>query len=310
VIRGRTAETHAAEAAAVEPEAVLEPDAEADLQRELAQIEAERDARRAEREARRQHMSEGDVAEENVSRLFDATDSRLSTDENTRRRANIEHLKAAVAARAAEEQLSGPAEPQDDTAQYRADLAQVMRPRRVQKQGERRSQRPQGERPRQTPLVLVSEQRVDEGENRASPRASIVRPRRVTRGSAALAQDHEDDLPETPPLRLAETDQVAPPPAAPEPSRAQEMRFTDFLEEEEAYDLTDVAAAACGYATRHLRQEVFSRSEVIRLVIEGSGGTATREEALRGFGLVLNAGQIQKVSRGQFRLTRHSPYYE
>ena len=195
VIRGRAPEARnetetadvspAAAEETAEEDSTLTPDAEAELQRELAQIESEREARRAEREARRQHMNGGDVAEANVSRLFDATDSHLSTDENTRRRANIEHLKAAVAARAAEEQLTGPQEPRDDTAQYREDLAQVMRPRRVQNNGRRRSDRPASEQPRQTPLVLVSEQRVDEGSNRPAPQASIVRPRRITRGGAA-----------------------------------------------------------------------------------------------------------------------------
>lgn len=314
VIRGRTNGTPSTEAAAptlvepeVEEESTLAPDAEADLQRELAQIEAEREARRAEREARRQHMNGDDVAEANVSRLFDATDSHLSTDENTRRRANIEHLKAAVAARAAEEQLSGPQEPHDETAQYREDLAQVMRPRRVQKDGQRSSSRPGGSRPRQTPLVLVSEQRVDAGENRASARASVVRPRRVTRGSAAVAmsQDEPEMERSAAPLRLAQTDRPAPEASIDEPDQG----FAAFLEEHGVEDLTAMAAAACGYAGRHAQDGVFGRSEIVRLLAEGSGGTAGREDTLRAFGIILNEGQIEKVSRGQFRLTRHSPYY-
>ena len=317
VIRGRApeaSEENTAEAADAAPVAqepsTLEPDAEEDLQRELAQIEAERTARRAEREARRQHLAGGDMAEANVSRLFDATDSRLSTDETARRRANIAHLKAAVAARAAEEQLGGNAEPQDATAQYREDLAQVMRPRRVQKDGQRRSDRPAGERPRQTPLVLVSEQRVDSGDNRPAPRASIVRPRRIVRaaaGGAATARVLEDDHSE--PLALTAEARVTRIPAPEENLFGAEQSFLDYLREREVDDLEDIASAACGYATHVMGQEIFGRAEVIRLIQDGADITASREEAMRVFGQVLNDGQIEKIRRGQFRLTTRSPYY-
>ena len=326
VIRGRAPEAQnapetadaspaAAEATAAvdvpaEEDATLAPDAEAELQRELAQIEAEREARRAEREARRQHMSGGDVAEANVSRLFDATDSHLSTDENTRRRANIEHLKAAVAARAAEEQLTGPQEPRDDTAQYREDLAQVMRPRRVQNNGRRRSDRPASEQPRQTPLVLVSEQRVDEGNNRPSPQASIVRPRRVTRGGAALAHAQQEDRDEdqAAPLTLAANDRVTRIPEPEENLFDTDQSFHAFLREQDIEDLTEVASAACGFLAVQRGQQVFSRSEVIRMVQDRPGDSVTREEAIRAFGRVLNDGQIEKIRRGQFRLSPRSPY--
>lgn len=304
-------ETAAADIPA-EEDATLAPDAEAELQRELAQIEAEREARRAEREARRQHMSGGDVAEANVSRLFDATDSHLSTDENTRRRANIEHLKAAVAARAAEEQLTGPQEPRDDTAQYREDLAQVMRPRRVQNNGRRRSDRPASEQPRQTPLVLVSEQRVDEGNNRPAPQASIVRPRRVTRGGAALAhaqqEDRDEDDNQAAPLTLAAYDRVTRMPEPEENLFDADQSFHLFLEEQDIEDLTEVASAACGFLAVQRGQQVFSRSEVIRMVQDRPGDSVTREEAIRAFGRVLNDGQIEKIRRGQFRLSARSPY--
>lgn len=304
-----TEETAAVDVPA-EEDATLAPDAEAELQRELAQIEAEREARRAEREARRQHMSGGDVAEANVSRLFDATDSHLSTDENTRRRANIEHLKAAVAARAAEEQLTGPQEPRDDTAQYREDLAQVMRPRRVQNNGRRRSDRPASEQPRQTPLVLVSEQRVDEGNNRPAPQASIVRPRRVTRGGAALAHAQQEDRDEdqAAPLTLAANDRVTRMPEPEENLFDADQSFHAFLREQDIEDLTEVASAACGFLAVQRGQQVFSRSEVIRMVQDRPGDSVTREEAIRAFGRVLNDGQIEKIRRGQFRLSPRSPY--
>ncbi len=317
VIRGRPPQDAAPEAsdetAAEVPEddATLDPDAEAELQRELAQIESERQARRAEREARRQHMEgEADVSEANVSRLFDATDSRLSTDENARRRANIEHLKAAVAARAAEEQLNGPQEPQDDTARYREDLAQVMRPRRVQKDGQRRSNRPaSGNRQRQTPLVLVSELRVDSSSAAPAPRASVV-PRRIARGNAAVAEQPDTEVEAVSQPQPQQVTPTRPAPApAPEPQSDENESFAEYLVAEEADSLRDIAAAATGYATHVMGQEIFQRSEIIRMIIAGSNETAGREDALRVFGILVNDDEIEKVSRGQFRLTRHSPYF-
>ena len=306
VIRGRAAEGAAAVAMQDEDEAdrtrpkrwrrrrQLDPDAEADLQRELAQIEAERAARRAEREARRQHMNEGDVAEDNVSRLFDATDNRLATDENTRRRANIEHLKAAVAARSAEEQLAGPAEPSDDTAPYREDLAQVMRPRRVQKDGQRRSSRPASDRRvRQTPLVLVSEQRVDARDAQAPASASVVRPRRVTRGNAAAApaQDGAATRTTDPEARSRLVRKIAqrPTPArnrprhrrTPRRNRASPLSWPRRGSIPAISTPSPARPAATGPESEN---DSFGRSEVVHLVLDDSGIDASREDVLRAFG--------------------------
>lgn len=119
--------------------------------------------------------------EEDVDRLFEATNSRLGQAETTRRRANIEHLKAAVAARVAETRLSLSGSnvselgaSNDQTADYREDLARVMRPRRVRVDMSRRAPRNED---RPAPLMLVSEQRVDD---MPAP-AGVVIPRRVSR---------------------------------------------------------------------------------------------------------------------------------
>lgn len=298
----------------------LDPEDEAELQRELAAIEADREARRAEREARRSQLEgEGDQSEADVRRLFEATDSRLSTDENSRRRANIGHLKAAVAARDAEDRLGETPEPEDETVQYREDLARVMRPRRVQKDGQRRSDRPEGDGPRPAPLVLVSEQRVDAVTGRSSARvaasASIVRPRRVVKGNLAMAEDMLEDQPEdmqvAAPLRLEPQHAIAQIVETPPEENIFQAGgdFSAFAVEHGAVELIDLAAAATGFATHISGHSVFSRSEVISLILEGTGGAASREDALRAFGLILNDGQIEKIRRGEFRLTRQSDFY-
>ncbi|MBF9058228.1 hypothetical protein HKCCSP123_03450 [Rhodobacterales bacterium HKCCSP123] len=128
---------------------------------------------------------------DDADRLFNATEDRLSHADTSRRRANIEHLKAAVAARTADRKLSPVGETglEDATADYREDLAHVMRPRRVRVDVTRR----RGEA-RTAPLVLVSEQRVDDMPE--APKAP-VRPRRVSAGEGAA------------PLQLASGDATA-----------------------------------------------------------------------------------------------------
>lgn len=110
-----------------------------------------------------------------MDRLFDATDDRMANVETSRRRANIQHLKAAVAARVAERRLveAGVRDGDDSvdaTAEYRDDLARVMRPTRVRVDVTRRRD------VRTAPLVLVSEQRVDRNDELDG---EDVRPRRV-----------------------------------------------------------------------------------------------------------------------------------
>jgi hypothetical protein len=116
-----------------------------------------------------------------ADRLFEATDERLAHADTSRRRANIEHLKAAVAARTAERELApeGEEDAGDGTEDYRDDLAEVMRPRRVRVDVTRRRSDA-----RPAPLVLVSEQRIETDDVPAAP----VRPRRVGMNVGATEQ--------------------------------------------------------------------------------------------------------------------------
>lgn len=200
---------------------LLSPEAEAALQAELAALEAEiglpeaaaapaapqpqaAAAPAAEAEPRRR-LDSG--ADDSVSRLIARTDTEMDGEDTRRRRSAIEHLKAAVAATTAERQIQGvaPERREDRKDAYRADLAQAVRP-----------QRPEGER--LSPLVLVSEQRIDRprsttstaalsvaSDNAAEPAAAPmaapaaapgpVRPRRVKAGRHAVAAQAMDDLP-------------------------------------------------------------------------------------------------------------------
>jgi pilus assembly protein FimV len=304
-------------------EEVLDPEAERQLQADLAEIEADRETQRSEREARRNQLQPKTTtnAEADVSRLFDATDSRLSTQETSRRRANIEHLKAAVAAREAESELGETDTADSDiTAEYREDLARVMRPRRVQKGDEGRNSRRSSAR--QAPLMLVSELRVDRDEALTAP--PPVRPRLVRNGGnlalapEALDYDDEDltaeatfDEAPTPPAPMVLQEQVSVVASADTSALATDdvEEFIQFLDLHGVDGLPDLMEAAAAYMTNHPDYSVLSRPELLDLVGSAMEDDYTREDGLRAFGVLLREEVIVKIRRGQFRLTRKSRFF-
>ncbi|MDG4648561.1 hypothetical protein P6F26_08895 [Roseibacterium sp. SDUM158017] len=186
-----------ADAEAPETEAEAPEDQETEAEAPGAPAESGHKTGDAEpgRKASKLGMTTGPALAGDMDRLFDATDTKLANVETSRRRANIQHLKAAVAARVAERRLveagvRDSEEPVDATAEYRADLARVMRPTRVRVDvSRRRDARP-------APLVLVSEQRIDREEETPAEMAT-VRPRRVNAGAddETLTEEfvHEED---------------------------------------------------------------------------------------------------------------------
>ena len=136
------------------------------------------------------------------------------------------------------------------------------------------------------------------------------------KGNLAVAQgvsQHagHDDNADPAPLRLAPEQAIAtivPPPETEEVPQ-QTDAFSVYAREHGATELTDLAEAAAGFVTHHMGRGVFGRGDVISLIQQSGEGATSREDALRAFGLILNDGQIEKVRRGEFRLTRRSDYY-
>ena len=385
-----------------EEDVALSESDEEELQAELARIaeESEREANRAKRESRRIMISsdrDADNGAAETSRLFEATASRLSTAETSRRLANFEHLKAAVAARAADRQMVEREEREKDekTAEYREDLARVMRPRRVQVDTSRREAAVADAAPAAaaTPLVLVTEQRVEETAAPAAAPGNLGT-------NVALAEDVEremfaEDAPK--PLRLenadpaslrdadefdgAETSQAeetqetfadlqerrsggigsslvnlglrtgilrrtddpaefaseSATPEVAEPNSGEETDLgaglvpetaapeADAASGEQGDGLTDAFRAHAGepdpdrpqdylelaaaWMLRHEEQPAVSRPILMRLVTIASDGEIGREEALRAFGILLRDGKLEKIARGQFRLTSRSRHF-
>jgi len=173
------------------------------------------------------------------------------------------------------ETATAPVEPFDAVA---------PRPRRPAMVGERRSERPTSAR---APLVLVSEQRVDDVPAVGGP----VRPRRV---------------------RTEQTVETIITEAAKAPIAAETVAaFKAFADDVDAWLLDDQIEAAAAYSTHILGQEEFSRPYLMAFVLAyNEGKEVSREDMLRGFGTLLREGRLERGTAGNFRLAPASEYDE
>lgn len=317
-----TSDFVADDAATLEPPeqvgSALSPEAEAELQRELADFEAtlapgsDGAPNSDPQKFSAPKPADQSAADDAVNRLISQTNAAMEGPENKRRLSAIAHLKAAVAATFADRKSNaaptqpGPAERMDP---YRDDLNRVVRPRRpalvaprAQEQGSV-TPRPQID-PRPAPLVLVSGQRIDRPAVAASAPAGPVRPRRVTQDhlladlkGAAAPQDDEaydseliaDELTNI----FADTSQP----------------FAEFAERLGAVTMPDLIEAAAAYCALQLGRDQFTRPLLLQQIADLPRGDAfNREDCLRGFGTLLRDGRIEKIKRGQFKLSDQSRY--
>jgi hypothetical protein len=266
----------------------LTPEEEAELQRELAQVEAEFGTAGApevpeetgtpeetdEETAGRARLPDtGD--ERDVERIFDETDSHLEEPEGSERRSTIQHLRAAVEATRADEAVGKASTPEPDETPYRTDLAEVVRPRRPRAAtgGEGRT-RPES---RPAPLRLVAEQRIDTEQE-------PVRPRRVSRAEPA----------EQPPAN----------------NEGPGKSFAEYVQETGADGLPQVMEAAAAYLTFVEERPQFSRAMLMKYLKEVKRDDFSREDGLRAFGELLRGGKLHKVRGGRFELSDRSEYHD
>ncbi len=252
----------------------------------------------ARRERREQVFDNGaaDQSDETLNRILAETNDKMDSQEASRRRNSIEHLKAAVQAKRADEDAGELDDGDHEEDPYREDLARAVRPKRPE------PTEAKGSSLRMAPLVLVSEQRVDapvedEDDDTADAKGNkavrIVRPRRVSRkpGSKAetvAGQGSADIAGKTIGAVSADPSQDG---------------FAAYVNGADASDMTGLMEAAATYATKVQGLPQFSRPHVMRLVVglNVSGGIS-REEALRAFGRLLREGRINKIAPGRFAL--------
>ena len=312
--------------AAILPEITSAADAVAALLASTTPAEAETEAQpQPTHHAEGRKLLETESDDDAVTRLMAATNSAMDDEESRRRHSAISHLKAAVAATEAERQIkaASPGHSQPDRQDiYRHDLESAVRPKPVDSSIEIRAA---ANAERLTPLVLVSEQRID----RAKPTAAVfvtpaiqptsapatprvvmpVRPRRVS-GAASMAAmqampeedsligDATDDLDDEDILTAEDDSNFF----------AEGQNFTDFAEKLGAHSLTELLEASAVYCTQVLGRPNFSRPLVMRqLESLIDKPDHQREDCLRAFGTLLRQGRIAKIKRGQFAMTERSP---
>ncbi len=245
----------------------------------------EADENRASRIARRSALVEDEDAA--LDRLMDATSTRLSDDdEGAVRRASIAHLKAAVAATKADDSIAKAAadEEEKELDQYRSDLARVVRPGRPRTEGTSTS--------RPSPLVLVSEQRIDDPSVDDVAAAAVdVRPRRITSGNLALQEEMEEEAAET-------------------LYAAQDVEdFGAYATRYEALELPDLLEAAAAHFTYVEDTPSFTRPMLMRKISTITTAEApSREAGLRSFGSLLREGKIVKGDDGKFVISGKSRF--
>lgn len=253
---------------------------EAELMAELADVDAEldlpTDAAVDRRENRASQLARDVPQDEAVDRLIEEANSKLDEPEGNRRRTAIAHLRRAVEATKAEKEAGVLKEKEDESAAYREDLADVMRPHRNVEQpyGQVRERKA-------SPLKLVAEQRIDAASASSADRAKAddstkhapVRPRRV-----AVAETSE-----------AETE--------------ENQKFIDYAERMGATELPDLLEAAAAYLIHVEGRRRFSRPALMRLAYLFRDKRTEREACLRSFGQLLREGKIEKIAGGRFTVS-------
>lgn len=261
----------------------LSPEDEQELARELAALEKDIEGDSASQDTPEDHTSGAsrsvlpaieDETSGDMTRLMAEADHQMDEPESTTRRNAFAHLRAAVAAKKADNAIGTDAEQEKKDRAFRSDLEEVVRPRRPVGTGIRTA-RPEESRP--APLKLVAEQRIDV----ESPRpVGPVRPRRV---SAVVAE-----------------------PKAPTDGTAT---FAEYAEEMGAHSLSELLEAAAAYMSFVEGFEQFSRPQLMTKVRQvGPEDGFSREDGLRSFGQLLRAGKIEKIKGGRFTVSEDIGY--
>ena len=258
----------------------------------------------AEERARRHRVVSRDPFADDAygKRIVEETDEHFSSDESSRRRSAIMHLRAAVAATKADKILRrvvGTSDGEAPEARYRDDLAQVVRPRPTSEtmpdfdeeddDGDEDGAPAHEDRATTAgaeadgPLMLVSSLRVTGDEAEAAPEAPSADAARETATGDATVTD-----------------------AGPDAGTG----FVAFARQVGAENLTDLLEAAAAYSVFVEGESSFSRPQIMRQVaVIDPRVELSREAGLRSFGQLLRQGRIQKLKRGQFMITEDTRFH-
>ncbi len=300
VVKVRRAEPMptSAEPDEITDETTLSDDDEASLLADLAQAEDE-----AEKESEIISAGQKDTGDAQTLTAFDdgeyqgadaldrimaEANTKIDSDESSRKRSSIAHLRAAVQAKRADGESPDTGDGSDTSEEYRDDLARVVEPGRPKHSRKRLGRS-------LAPLVLVSEQRVDEitaplQEKKTAHRneQAPVRPRRIRKAQAA------------------ETGGDA---ASPDGNQTLGEIFAAFAAQNQVNGTAELFEAAAAFRIYVKGQETFSRPQVMRLVLHTPpDSTLSREDALQAFGQLIREGMIKKIQRGRYTISENTRF--
>lgn len=206
--------------------------------------------------------------DDDLARLMTAIDERMETSESLTTHATYTQLRDAAAAT---ENVLGVEQPNkscESAEAYRADLEQIVRPRRPV--ASNRGPDSRACEPRPAPLKLAAGQRVDTALRTA--KHGPVRPRRVA------ADPTEEATEET----------------------KNEDSFAEFADTVKATELPELLEAAAAYLIFVEGRAQFSRPQLMNRVRQIDTVSFDREAGLRSFGRLLKEGKIEKSGGGRF----------
>ncbi len=298
----------------------LTDEQEAELARDLEEaleavdaddeVDTQADKRRKERRARAKALRKpDDLAREEAAldRLLETTKSKMDKPEQARRLNALDQLKAAVAATEADQQVRdlSPVSSADtsetaDLAAYREDLRRAQSKARLGG-----LQSGAKARPEQPPLILVSEQRIDEPPASGFETEEPIEPQReVAATDGNLALKPEPVAEET---HIDEGNGEIQ--GIPADAFSESSSFGDFAERIGAFELQDLLEAAAAYTSIVEGQARFSRAQVMSKIAKLDAEAAFSKEAgLSSFGRLLREGKILRVQDGQFAISKASRF--
>lgn len=214
----------------------------------------------------------GDEEEVDLSRLMVEAEHQMAEPEATTRRNAFAHLRAAVAARFADNSIAKASH--DETEQtervFRDDLAEAVIPGPPLAREDNDPARHSGERP--SLLRLVAAQRVD------------LPPVGKTSAKRPPLPEHRQPA-----------------------GKTGAADFATFAKGLDTSDLVGLVEAAAGYLSRVEGRDSFSRTQVLECLRSLTGAPFRREECLRCFGQSLRAGRIIACEDGRFSLQEDIP---
>ncbi len=210
--------------------------------------------------------------EETLDKLIARANSDLAGDEVRRRQAAMGHLKAAAAATRADRDDGAAPDPETAIETYRATLDKI-----APEVGAR------------SPLVLVSEQRIDRGEAKRSDTPLKLAPAPVE--NIFRASDEEDDA------------------SGPQSNIFTGMEtFEDFADRLGAAEQIELMEAAAIYVAHIEKQPLFRRRQLIRHMSSLPDALPmTREASVQIFNELLGLGRFSEMEPGLFAVTDRSP---